>query len=148
MAPRRKDVLQAAALGILLVGGIAMVSRSVVQRGRQVRNVSDMRAYREAVEEYAQNRGHLPLTLEEAVREWPKKKWGTLLRGQDNWGHFVVYLPSGTEYLLVSFGRDGKPDGTQYAQLRAANAEDEAACNDLDADVVMSDRGEHRSCHK
>jgi hypothetical protein len=69
----------------------------------------------------------------------------------DAWGHALHYQrlrPDG--YLLVSFGRDGKPDGSDYLALR--NLGDHppgySICGKYDADEVMSDKGWHRICGK
>jgi len=68
----------------------------------------------------------------------------------DAWGHPLRYQKLADGYLLVSFGRDGKPDGSDYLALRALG--DHPAGHDIcgayDADEVMSDNGWHRLCGK
>jgi hypothetical protein len=68
----------------------------------------------------------------------------------DAWGHPIQYtrLPDG--YLIVSFGRDGKPDGSDYLALRSAgdHPAGDSICGHPDADEVLSDKGWHRLCGK
>lgn len=67
--------------------------------------------------------------------------------GKDRWGNAIHYESKGDRYVLVSFGRDGKPDGVDYWRLREQNTY-RRVCGDLDADYVVSDRGSHQGCGK
>ena len=137
----------AAALGLLAVVAYALVIRPVHLRFEQVGNLVQMRRYTYALDEYRKAHGRYPaslrITITEAGTSDPE------LRGQlDRWGHKVLYQAGDQRFLLVSYGRDGKPDGTDYEALRARNGRDETPCRDLDADIIFSDRGEHRTCGK
>jgi hypothetical protein len=116
-------------------------------RAAQIQNLSLMRGYREALETYRKHHGVYPDALQQAVRTPPV--FGEPIKiGQDLWGHSISYerLPHG--FLLVSLGRDGEPDGTDYVALRSLTGSDESRCKDFNADQIFSDRGEHRTCGK
>ena len=62
-----------------------------------------------------------------------------------------MYEARGAEFVLVSLGRDGLPDGTDYWELRSSGIttrESDAVCGDYDADQVFSDLDEHIVCGK
>jgi len=65
----------------------------------------------------------------------------------DYWGHPLYFEARNDSFILISFGRDGKPDGLDYWSLRE-KGEDVSICHDWDADQVMSDRWFHRECGK
>lgn len=59
----------------------------------------------------------------------------------------MLYLSDGRSFLLVAFGRDGLPDGTNYwAVLQRENPV--LSCRGLNSDQFVSDRGSHRRCGK
>jgi hypothetical protein len=73
---------------------------------------------------------------------------GGIARGvplRDAWGHPLRYFSDGSIFLLVSVGRDGEPDGTEYHELRKPG-EPVDICDHPDADVVVSDLGWHSVC--
>ncbi|MFZ2491875.1 MAG: type II secretion system protein GspG [Thermoanaerobaculia bacterium] len=137
----------AAALLILLVGGI-MAMVTVDRRSTQLRNLEEMRGYVGAVDEFRHQRGHYPQSLRDAVmsssiRPAVRQR---LAEGHDLWRHPVAYRSDGTTFLLVSYGRDGRPDGTDY--LAAARSKLHLPCESVDSDQFFSNFGEHRTCGK
>jgi hypothetical protein len=62
-----------------------------------------------------------------------------------------MYQSRGTAFILVSFGRDNKPDGIDYWKMREINEQDSEkrlTCYHPNADQVISDLGIHRACFK
>jgi hypothetical protein len=117
---------------------------------KQVENIVHMRHYTFALDEFHQRHSQYPKRLEEAVIEAdlaPETK-NSLLPLRDSWGHGVRYESDESSYLLVSFGRDGRPDGSDYSAMRAVGRLDNAPCRSFDADIVLTDQGELRNCGK
>jgi hypothetical protein len=116
----------------------------------QIQNFELMKKYVRDLEAYRQKQGSYPDRLSEAVRERPV--FGHPIEiGQDLWGHSLSYRKDGSGFLLVSFGRGGKPDGTDYGSLTPSEVwrKDEAeACKNPDADQVVSEKGWLRACAK
>ena len=118
----------------------------------QIDNFTLLQEYARAIDQhFAQSRSY----PESLVAVMPKSpvRGRKIPIGEDMWGHPISYtrLPDG--YLLVSFGRDGRPDGTDYNRMRSESvfqsaAQQEKPCRNPDADVVLSDRGAHRACAK
>ena len=103
---------------------------------QQVANHASCQHWDSWIKDYRQEHGDYPATLPpQAV---------------DRWGYPLRYNRLTDGYLLISFGRDGKPDGSDYLALR--NLGDHPPgyriCGQMDADEVMSDRGWHRVCGK
>ena len=74
---------------------------------------------------------------------------------RDGWGHEVLYLTDGRGFVIVSPGRDGKPDREGYEDLLAsapAPADQPGRegprdiCGFFDADEVLTDRGWVAAC--
>lgn len=120
--------------------------RPVLLKGRQIGNHAHLQGLDACLREYVQLHGQYPRQLIEALP--PERR--TPESTTDNWGHPFHYSSDGATFLLVSHGRDGKPDGSDYAALRAAGPypPDGLICGKNDADEVMSDLGWHRACGK
>ena len=150
MAKRRSPLLWMAAAAVFLVlaaGTYGALIRPMVLGFTQVQNLSLMHNYVWHLEEYKRAHGSYPERLGEATRERPV--FGRPIEiGQDLWNHPLSYRKQGAGFLLVSFGRDGKPDGTDYEALRSSQTQDETPCRNPDADQIVSEKGWHRSCGK
>ena len=140
-------LLVGAGLGLLMAGAYGFIVRPAKLATTQVRNLNLMRSYVDSVTSYKERHGAYPDVLTAALREGPAFG-STAARGADLWGHPVLYRRDQDGFLLVSLGRDGKPDGTDYAALRGAVERDEEPCRNPDADQVFSDRGDLRTCGK
>lgn len=128
----------------------ATVVRPAYLRGMQVRNLTIMRDYAAILDHFHEAHGQFPRSVREAASDW-RPNWDTTgfyLGCLDNWGNSVIYIPTDGGYLLLSFGHDGRPDGSDYVAMRARAELDDSACRDVDVDQVLSDRGEHRACGK
>ena len=64
------------------------------------------------------------------------------------WGHPVRYLQSDEHYLLVSLGRDGRPDFDDYASLILEVPREVDICLRWNADQILTDAGWHQRCGK
>lgn len=153
MTNRRSGVKAALlGLGVLTVAAgvaYAIVLRPMRLRFKQVGNLVDMRGYEWAIRHFHETHASFPLSLPAVLEEARQLSAGErFAKGLDGWGHPVLYRSNGEQYLLVSYGRDGRPDGTDYVQMRAAGRWDNGPCSDPDADIIFSDRGEHRTCGK
>jgi hypothetical protein len=138
-----------AALIFLVVSGVVygVVVRPFLLGMKQVQNLVSVREYARGLEAYRARAGSYPSTLAEAIQSQPV--FGHPIPvGLDLWGNPISYSRVADGFLLVSYGRDGKPDGTNYEQLRREGKLDNAPCRDVNADQIVSDRGEHRTCGK
>lgn len=111
---------------------------------RQVRNHGDTQYLDALVQRYRKQSGRFPGLLSEIVAT-PNQD-----RLRDAWGHEFHYETRGDAFVLVSFGRDGEPDGTDYWALRGAgdHPDDWQICGEFDRDEVVSDVGYLRVCGK
>jgi hypothetical protein len=114
---------------------------------KQVQNLVLIREYEHGLEAHRARTGSYPVSLADAIQNQPVIGRPIPI-GQDLWGNPMSYSRMADGFLLVSFGRDGKPDGTNYEQLRREGKLDNAPCHDVNADQIVSDRGEHRTCGK
>jgi len=64
---------------------------------------------------------------------------------RDTYDKPLFYEAKSDGFVLVSHGRDGEPDGTNYWKVRGDLAED-SICGHPDHDVVISDKGPHFIC--
>jgi hypothetical protein len=174
----RRRWVQASLIGVGILTCVtaavyAFLVRPVTFRDTRIQNLIIMRTYKWAVERFRQVHGFYPPSLQVAIQQAdglpdrqlylsaPDRLDRTNYRsrfsypdrqlyrsGLDRWGHPVFYRSDGTQYLLVSFGRNGHPDGSDYLVMRAAGKLDNGSCSDLNADIVFSDRGELRNCEK
>ncbi len=102
---------------------------------QQVGNHADCQSVRARIENVRDKTGKYPDRLPETM---------------DRWGHLLSYEKLADGYLLVSYGRDGKPDGSNYRSLRSQGDHPSgySICGQWDADEVVSDKGWHRLCGK
>lgn len=134
----------------LVVLGIALAIAGFlfVQSFLQVANHDRCSDIQARVEDYREANGHYPPDLS-SFSWWARR---------DMWGRRVFYERRGDGYILVSFGRDGKPDGTDYWELRMRLDEsghyyasslrnhEYNICGDYDRDEVLSDAGWIQVC--
>jgi type II secretory pathway pseudopilin PulG len=147
MGTRRWRRWLAVALGVagLAVGVVYLwIYRPLQLRFKQIKNVANFQSYASALEIYRQAHGRYPSSLVagESVPDW--------FDGRDSWGNPVVYLSDGAQYLLVSVGRDGRPDGENWLEMRLSSKQGgvrDASC-ELFRDQILSDKGWYRACGK
>jgi hypothetical protein len=149
MSSRRRSCLLSAAAVVLLVTifGGWLVRRQMLWTS-QIRNVELFKLYRAALDEYFEVHKVYPCALSEATAN---ARWMDVRRNLDQWGYAVHYESRGASFVLVSFGRGGRPDGLDYWRLRELNDDSRVArdiCFQWSADQVYSDRGFHRCCGK
>ena len=123
------------ACGLLIAVAVlayAAVVRPMLLRSTQITNLQTMRRFKGEVESFQRAHGAYPKSFS----------------GLDAWGNAVSYTSDGRQYLLVSYGRDGRPDGSDYRAMRATGELRNEPCADLNANIVFSDRGELRNCGK
>ena len=133
---------------LVVIGGYAGVVRPIKLGEKQIQNLIQMRVYTSALDEFKKRHGKYPTSLDDAILESDLTHKDVFLPKVDRWGHLVDYQSDGQQYLLVSFGRDGRPDGSDYAGLRRAGQLENGPCRNPDADTIFSDRGELRNCGK
>ena len=145
----RVAIVVVAVLGGLTAAAYAFLIHPMLLRGRQIENLVDMRMYAVEIDRFRKTHGLYPASVQAAIRESPdlRNMW-PYHGGLDRWGHRILYRSDGQRYLLVSYGRDGLPDGSDYEAMRAAGGLQNETCSDLNADIVFSDRGELRNCGK
>jgi len=103
-----------------------------------------------AMERFQVNRGKLPNSLAELSAWSPDLAQIT----KDVYAEPLHYSARGDAFVLVSYGRDRRPDGSDYWNTRETRAvvrdapvsRSHFACRDPDADLVVSDRGLHTAC--
>jgi hypothetical protein len=137
---------------LVLAGGIAwgFYLRPILLRGNQIANCTNLRIYGEALEEYRKVNGQYPARLVEAMQGRTSQLRFPV--GQDAWGHALAYRTDGTSFIVMSLGRDGKPDGLDFWSLRLRPVQDSLAelrrCESFDADAMVTDREGSRPCCK
>jgi hypothetical protein len=136
-----------AALLLLVIAGIGYLNWKFVIFAHQINDLERLKAIQHALEAFHEVHGQYPERLTDISDVLPEG-WRRCLgpRFLDEWGHPLVYRSTGSQYLLVSLGRDGLEEHTDYASLRAA--QDARICGKPDADFVMSESGWHRHCSK
>ena len=133
----------------LLVGAIVLllVARRHMLWATQVQNLIAGRSYVTIIDEYRDTSGVLPSSLSQL--DLPA--WATEDH-LDAWGRPFVYEVKSDGFVLVSYGRDGLPDGTDYWGIRDTSAQKgrsyQNICYEWDADQLFSDLGGHRACGK
>lgn len=145
----RRGWLVATGITVLLLGALGSVGYSVMLRprlltGRQVRNHAQCQVVEARLRQAFESNGRYPITLAEVGRSHGED------HSIDSWGHSLFYQSDGSTFLLVSYGRDGRPDGSDYLALREQGDHPGGynTCGNFDADEVMSDLGWHRLCGK
>lgn len=116
-----------------------------VQNGlRLVRKISP------AIERFQISRGRLPSSLAELSASSPDLEQ----LAKDAYDEPLHYVARDEAFVLVSYGRNRRPDGSNYWSTRETRAvvrdtpisRSHFACRDPDADLVVSDRGLHNAC--
>ena len=97
-----------------------------------------MRQTREYLEIYHNRHKDYPVQLSDAI----PAKVGFLTK--DGWSHDLHYEHRPGAFILVSFGRDGQPDGIDYWNLRDSESL-EFFDPESGSDYVLSDLGWHRT---
>ena len=135
-------------IAIIILAGIAYgaVLRPRLLTARQIVNHARSQAMHSYVLDYNRDHSRYPLTLEQAMPPERKDSAHTT----DAWGNAFFYQSDGSTFLLVSYGRDGTPDGSDYSAIRKLgdHPPDYDICGAYDSDEVMSDNGWHRLCGK
>ena len=135
-------VVSGALVGAVLV--YAILLRPAFARGRQVRTCADMNTVATYLAAYRGANQAYPRRLAEAVPVSAAKLF------RDGFGYLLHYESAEEGYVLVSFGRDGRPDTTDYWALRSALAvsahtNPASVAGQPDADQVLTDLGWVRS---
>ena len=143
--PRIRPFLAVSVLAMIaMASGYVFLVRPFNLRGRQVADMVRCREFVRLLDAYHDTHKKYPWKLLDAVPAEDLGRFGAL---DDAWGHPLDYRSDGTMYLLISLGRDGRPDGLDFSALRAHKTW-EKVCGRWDADQVFSDLGEHRICGK
>jgi len=143
--------IRVAGVTVLLSACFAAVAYGMILRprillARQIANHGSCQAVDASLRTYFEANHRYPIDLSDAVLS--QRQGAKLL--SDAWGNKLAYQSDGGTFVLVSYGRDGKPDGNDYRALRALGDHPPGfdICGNYDADEVMSDRGWHRLCGK
>jgi len=133
-----------------LAYGCAIPAR---ERGRQIKTCANMQTLGQLLDDYREKRGGYPKTFAEAIYagRLNAEENAFFRRGVDAWNHPLYYEGRKEGYVLVSFGRDGIPDGLNYWNVRESGADlnaDLQACKDSRIDLIKSDKLFHRCCAK
>jgi hypothetical protein len=115
---------------------------------KQINNLILFQAYETALQDYYKNHAAYPATLSDI---FPDVYHPNCSPGIDYWNHALLYEQRSSNYILVSYGRNGKPDGLDYWKMRDAVAQggrEEHICGRWNADQVLSDVGWVRVCGK
>jgi hypothetical protein len=136
-------------VGLLVLGARYLWTRldgdthtALVQRQNQER----LEYYLDALEKHHEWAGTYPLNLVDSLD--PGRIPGGVAKGlplRDAWDHPLRYFSDGKIFLLVSVGRDGKPDDIEYHDLRQEGVATDV-CHQPEADIVVSDLGWHVAC--
>ena len=102
---------------VAIIGIIAAMAipnlMNAIDRGKQKRTMSDMRALGSAVEMYAVDNNVYPkVSNYSALQPLIQPSYVKTVAGTDGWNHGWVYTSNtseGTEYTLASLAKDGKP---------------------------------------
>lgn len=132
--------------GLLGLGVIAYLFtlRPRLLEARQVRNHGLAQYAAALLETHLDAHGQLPDTLRDL------KGANAAALSVDAWGNPFHFESRGEAFILVSYGRDGEPDGTNYWKLRDEGSHPPGwrICGDFDRDEVIADVGYLRVCGK
>ena len=138
-----------AVVAAMLVALLAMRTWRFVQVMTQHANTVNAIFPRQALREHRELHGAYPKRLSD-LPDRPDRRV-TL----DEYGTPYGYITDGRRFVLVSFGRDGRPDRSDYWPLREtavlagkgyAAGSPASTCGEPDRDMVLSDRGFHQTC--
>jgi hypothetical protein len=115
---------------------------------QQVHNLEIARSYQRQITAHRDALGRYPESLPRLIEDpWIEGEG----HGQDRWGNDLLYSSGGDWFILVSFGRDGKPDGIDYWEQRSRLANDRGRvdiCGKPNRDQVLTDLGFAQCCGK
>ena len=146
----RSSLVTLGILAVLAAAGWVLVLRPMKLRGDQVMNCSELAVHGEAVQRFFKSHGEYPATLEEAIRAsgFPTRSGG----GRDVWGNKLIYRNDGHIFMIVSLGRSGRPDGTDFWHIAGTPVTDRQAearrCANPDAWAMISGDDRSRACCK
>ena len=142
----RKAVLWGGIIVLAVAAGLTWAGRRQMLWGKQIRNLELFKSYDRALDDYHESHGQYPEDLGDIVGDVP---WPGVSPGHDIWGHELAYIGEEHRYLLVSHGKDGRPEFEDYSVfLRAAPPTARDICLEWDADQVRSNDGWHQVCGK
>jgi hypothetical protein len=129
---------------VLIAASYLRFLRPRLLLGRQVHNHAVCQTVVAHLDSYFDTHGSYPsdLSLLPAMQQHERS---ALL---DGWGHEFLYTSDGERFVLVSYGRDGKPDERDYYAIGDLPTSSTSICGEFDADEVASDAGYHRLCGK
>jgi type II secretory pathway pseudopilin PulG len=106
-------------------------------RAKQVRSCAAIYSFYVAVSDYRTRFGRYPSSLSDAVAatSWSAETKRRFANHTDAWGTPFRYSLNGSDFVLMSYGRDGRPS-------------EGLNCTDLDADPVATAKGIERCCGK
>jgi len=155
----RRKIIRVLALSVLIVPAVALVGSNVAKqyrRGRVLGTMGSLQTLSSGIEAYAFDNKKYPLasaTLRDAEDLVPFVKPIYLKEPplKDGWGNGFHVWSDGDDYVLISYGADGRPD-RDYTQIRTFK--DVPVPGDLTAeknDIILGD-GQFRSwpegsCH-
>ena len=154
MSFRRSLIWAGGVIACIALAFVLVNLRQAVLRAKQVGTCADLQAYCSLLDRYRVRHGNYPTQLLVAVQEagYKPEVETYLAQCKDRWGYSIHYESRGSSYVLVSFGRDGLPDGSDYWSIRAkyssAGALPFMPCLDFNADAIASDLAVHRCCGK
>ena len=132
---------------VVLAGAVVASGRSRIRRFEaQVNNLILFGGYHRQLRRHFDEHGFYPVDLSQI-----DPRFTGALPGHDWWGNPVLYETNGTAFVLVSYGKDGVPDGVDYWEMREAPEYQDPPpeiCGSWNSDQVSSDRGFHQYCGK
>lgn len=138
----RRTLIAIGILSMLIVAAYVWPVRPFLFGMRQVRTIADGRTISICLEDFREKNGNFPSTLASAFPA------GQTFR-TDGWGNRWVYITDGQGFLLLSLGKDGHPDRTDYVVPRSSGrAVFQRTCGRWNADQIISHQGIHQGCGK
>jgi general secretion pathway protein G len=123
---------------LAVIGVLAAISipnlLNAVQRGRQRRTMSDMRALATAVESYgADNNGYVPAAAGpvSSIAVFIEPTYIQRLPVRDAWKTDIVYVAESQEYTIFSYGKDKTVGG-------GGSVSPTGATTDFENDIIMT----------
>jgi hypothetical protein len=158
-SPQSKQRVNAAAVhralvrtGIVAAILLALFASYVVTvnalRLRQVRNCADLQTITLTIEAFHEKTGRYPQSIAEAINAsgMDAENRKHFSSGVDVWGNRYLYLQRDGDFVLVSYGRGGDPDGIDYWHQTVQQGGN--ACRQLSADIFANREGVVRCCGK
>jgi hypothetical protein len=124
-----------AAGAVVLAAAYLLALRPLWQLMKQHRTASDMRVVSTLLHDYRDRHGGYPAELAAALPVDLRR----LL--SDAWGHPLLYFHTDQQFILVSVGKDGRPDYPDYWAVRATYPHWRRVRDHPESDLVLSDLG-------